>query len=318
MTTVRSNVKLKTLHLTADTRGDISYVNSESESCSEGTDEERISKSLEHANVDPEVVRALIELSRATTEDLRCKVGDTIQPVAETYARGLWHALQPAVENARRIAQQVGRAAADTMARTLPPNWDLSTSDIGGTFRRRFDLATQGVVVTWVPRDFVIKALEDADNVSERDAVLVEHSQLIVEDCRHALTEIMSDEESDLARFGLEAVECAATGRWFAAQALAVNVLESAIREHLDKKPAQLRAENYEWSDASTLYWLRLSMTLVAIQPALATFPQRGAVPESINRNATVHCVVPEQYRQANALHGLLLVTSLLREIRAQ
>lgn len=269
------------------------------------------------ATVDPEVIRAFATFAQSVTADLRRKVVESIQPVTEAYAAQISAALQPAIEAAAWAARQAGRIAGDALARTLPPNWDLTGGDVANVFMRRFELAKEGVVVAWVPRESVIVALEQAAP-GRRPAMLVEHQTWILEDCRQALEVVVSDhEEFGLAGLALEALECAEAGQWGAAQALAVNVLESTIRQRMGKRPSQLRGETYEWGDAKTQYWFRRSMTVAAVQPALDTFPETGPIPKTINRNATVHYVVPEQYTRANALHALLLATSLLREVHA-
>ncbi|MBW3579239.1 MAG: hypothetical protein KY462_16200 [Actinobacteria bacterium] len=273
----------------------------------------------ESVSLDPETVRRLRAMTRMVAEDMQRHVAQIVIPFRERAAE-IREQAEAALAGVRSTLERAGRAAVDAIERTVPPNWDLADPrGLVELFRGRFDLAVEGVVVTWVPRNSVLNAIENTDDGDDRRAVLVANADAILEDCRQAL-QLVADSDGRpvtvmLAGYGLEAVDAAGDGRWAAAQALAVNVLETSIRRLLGKKLPQLRDESIEWDDAATLYWLRESMTMVAVQPALeGWWPDRQPVPARLDRHATVHAVDPVQYTQANALQAVMLVASLLRE----
>jgi|HubBroStandDraft_6_1064221.scaffolds.fasta_scaffold460506_1 hypothetical protein len=204
----------------------------------------------------------------------------------------------------------------------LPTNWRDKPS-------LSLDLALQvingGIPLIWVPRAAIVNELLYVLNPEDRLGILEENTRGISQDCLAVLSEITDPELGELVPMASEAVRALENGYPWPAQALAGNVLDTWIHDAVRRgtfgtiQPRglypQVRGKIEPVSDDTTLEFFREVCALAPVAVALTQFiPGYDPVPVRFNRHATAHRVGHEQYSLANAVIGVMLVSSVLRE----
>lgn len=213
---------------------------------------------------------------------------------------GTWDRLRPSIEMALK-----------SLAEALPQNW----TDVD--FGDAVTLAEAGWPIIWVPRPSLVRELGEGDDDDARDEILVAKAPEILADVLAALEGVTSRGESVIADALREAAESGIDGRWIACQATAAVALDTLVgAETLIYEYRSELKDRYS-DDNTALYELRLALILRALPEAFARFYVRkgDAIPKRFNRNATVHALSYDQLTQRNAVFGLMLTTSLFREL---
>lgn len=197
---------------------------------------------------------------------------------------------------------------------SLPGNWhDLPISD--------FDKLTAtanmtGWSLTWVPRREVLSDLLSAADVTAAERILLDHADDVLADIRAVLPAVQSPILVDQRDAVLQGVDAYDAGAPHPAQAMAATVITTVIEQHFGHS---LGTARQKWDgldpDEEPLLSYRRSLLLRSLGGALQNFRGNDPVPNRFNRHATVHRFDLKQYRTVNALAGLMLATSLLREL---
>lgn len=198
---------------------------------------------------------------------------------------------------------------------SVPANWPL---DRMPSLSRLVELAFEyGIPIIWVPSGDVVVALAAAE---DPDLALVEAAATILKDCRAVAAECDHPALATAVAMLCEAIDVAEDGKWLAAQAAATMVCE------------------YLWvgSDADlivlgdvyprppddpmkiTIRMLRPMFIVNSAEQAWKQFWVKNGddVPKRYNRHASTHTLDEDQYTTRNALVGVMLAASLMREIQ--
>jgi hypothetical protein len=202
--------------------------------------------------------------------------------------------------------------------RAMPANWrGLSGTQVGALVEL---MGRTGLGLAWVPRQEIVVEILDAPNDQARFRILTVREPEVVADLQQALDDVAADQLSELKAAASEAHRAHVDGYHSPAQALAAAALTDLIENHLGSQLSKLRRD-FERVDpmevAGPLEDLRLLTLLVALaKSVLSRFDREGgSVPRTFNRHAALHTVSTDQYTPLNALCGLLLLVSLLREL---
>lgn len=198
------------------------------------------------------------------------------------------------------------------------PNWgvDVDFDDAG---RLALD---DGIPLAYVPPAEIVTGLLAAPTPADRRAVLVSETPVITEACRSLVTDpVITAAFPEYTPLAQAAVAALADGHHESAQALAVNVTESFVREWIAEKYHKVKKHvlaadpakadpNESWVPAR----LRLEMMIL---PLLKFFdewsPKSGKpAPTDLSRHVTAHQAAAGQYTPINALVAVMLMTSLL------
>lgn len=204
-------------------------------------------------------------------------------------------------------------ALREQLGRNLPPNWiDL------GDFEGGIQVAASGWPIIWAPRAEIVARLVAATSDEERDEVLLAETASILDDVLELLRAIAPRGEVAAVDALSEAVEAAQHGLWIACQVIVATVLDAQVTGELKLKydALQALAASHDPEDI-TLHDLRLGLIFRSLPAAFRSFHvgKGDPIPKGFSRHATAHTVSYEQLSQRNALFGLLLTTSLLREL---
>jgi hypothetical protein len=197
--------------------------------------------------------------------------------------------------------------AYEQWADALPHNWrNLSMTELEKVART---METTGWVLAWAPREEVLRELIDARH--RRDAIgrLLTHQDDVLDDLKKELGEITDSSLTDPSVALHQGVRSYEWGHAFPAQAIAAIVLTSLISQHLEASE----------SEVSPLLTFRRNSLLRAGGTALNSYwPSPGdPVPSLFNPYATAHRFDLTHYNQTNALAGLMLGVSFLRDLQA-
>jgi hypothetical protein len=238
----------------------------------------------------------------------------------------------PPAERALRIAretvQEIGpallRSAAAATDRffaelhdAMPGNWQRLTHP------QIFDtvdlMAGTGWSLVWTPPAETVAAILDAPDPESRRAVLLGAETTIVTDLDDLLNRIDNESLKGLRAAAQESLEAYRSGYFKASQALTTSTLSTTVHEQLrEKSHSKVRQK---FLDADKQEAEIRDFRWIAIQRALAKVledyhPVTGQPERSdYNRNASAHRVKEPQYRQVNALSGLMLLVALLVEL---
>lgn len=273
-------------------------------------------------------VAPAVAMQAQLAETMRMAVAPTVAAQARL-AETTWMATVPLAGMQERVAEILrlavaplagqGAALSAVMARAMelyrrinPPNWpeDVSMSEM-------FDLITDtGWALTYVPRSEVILELLGADS-ADRDSVLVAYAEDIAVDCRVCLTEITDPELAHLVAAVGQALDAFDAGLSIPAQATVASVLGDIVSRTFELTFAAAVRELSEDPGEMPLPYVRFWLVASTIPRALSRFhcETGDPVPDRFNRHATAHTVDPRQYTKLNALVGLMMVTSLVRQI---
>lgn len=200
-----------------------------------------------------------------------------------------------------------------------PANWhsaideDVHTIDL-------LDLARDGLPTTWVPGPVVLRALALAAE-DQRQQILLDHEEQALDDCTDALAVVVGGPHDAQARLLEQAIGAMRASLPAGAQAIAANVLDTVLRATTSPWSGYKNwLRQHPDDDEFTIGQLRYVATMAPVRPALEEFwPQKGdPIPVLFNRHATSHAAGDIQYNDVNALIGVLLATSIVREFHEQ
>jgi hypothetical protein len=218
----------------------------------------------------------------------------------------------------RNLSQQAARLA-EGLLRLVPANLrELSAEE----WRQAAVICTkEQLALAWVPRVEIVRALLGVETAEAREMLMIERTAEILSDCEDALRSIKGPNLIELLGFAIQSIEACRAGHEGASQALATNVLDTAMSQHLDAvvkltaTKATGRASElfgHELDDETTLREWRLMMVGAGIPPSYERYDYAKR-DQRYSRHGTSHCVNGNQYRRANALRSILFATSLLK-----
>lgn len=165
---------------------------------------------------------------------------------------------------------------------------------------------------------------ELAAAADDRPNVLADNREEILHDCEDVLADnVTQGRLDDLVDATREAIAVLRQGQAMSAQALASNVVDTALRHAIPPDGARYYGkvlEQIKQSQDCEMRELRRSATFWPVVDALQPFwPHNGdPIPDSYNRHASAHAVGGIQYTDANALIAVMLATSMLRELQEE
>jgi hypothetical protein len=226
-------------------------------------------------------------------------------------ARNLAWLIQQAMSPVRE--GEVGLGATERVfRRVFPPNWfELS---IGAQTIARTRMVETGVCLAWVPRADVVYAFIAAKGKAERDAVLVEHAAAILDDADRVLAEVTHPRLASLRDVASEGLRSYRVGVKRAAQALSAAAVSAVLADHLGETEFRRARQRLTAAEARDLRDLRRVSVELALAAAIAVTHVEPP-PEGFNRHLSAHGVDPDQYTDAHALAGLMLLVGVLREL---
>lgn len=198
---------------------------------------------------------------------------------------------------------------------SVPTNWPL---DRMPSLSRLVELAFEyGIPIIWVPSGDVVVALADAD---DPDLALVEAAPTVLNDCRTVAIECNHPALASAVAMLREAIDVAEDRKWLVAQAAATMVCEYLwVGSNAD---LIILGDPYppppEDPMKITIRMLRPMFIVNAAEQAWKQFwvKKGDEVPKRYNRHASTHTLYEDQYTTRNALVGVMLAASLMREIQ--
>jgi hypothetical protein len=197
--------------------------------------------------------------------------------------------------------------AYDQWAKSLPHNWRrLSMTELEAVART---MERTGWVLAWVPCDDVLRELIDSPDRRAANGRLLARQDDVLGDLRKSLGEVTDPALADLSVALHQGIRSYEWGYAFPAQAIAAVVLTALIKQQLDAGDG---AE-------SPLLTYRKNSLLRAGGTALNSYwPKPGdPVPSLFHPYATAHRFDLTLFNQTNALAGLMLGVSFLRDLQA-
>lgn len=202
----------------------------------------------------------------------------------------------------------------------FPPNWDRERGV--EQYHDFIELAeTETLPLTWVPNTELTYLLLEAEGAEARAELLVEHSSVIVGDCRAVLDEF--DSETHLVTGLRTALDTYEAGFHEPAQSYASSILDTALREAF-AVPKRWSYPNVKKLLHTGKDWRSLALRSARIVPTSAAlrglledfWTDRGdPIPTSPSRHASAHAVHPDQFNQVNAIKFLMLASAMLAEM---
>ena len=198
---------------------------------------------------------------------------------------------------------------------SVPANWPLDRMPSLG---RLVELAFEyGIPIIWVPSGDVVVALADAE---DPDLALVEAASTVLDNCRAVAAECDHPALATAVAMLCEAIDVAEDGKWLAAQAAATIVCEYLWKgSHADLVVLRkVYPSAPEDPMKITMRMLRPMFVVNSATQAWTEFwePRGDVVPKLYNRHASTHTVDEAQYTTRNALVGVMLAASLMREVQ--
>jgi hypothetical protein len=197
--------------------------------------------------------------------------------------------------------------AYDQWAASLPDNWRrLSMTELEAVART---MERTGWVLAWVPREDVVRELIESTDQHGASGRLLARQDDVLGDLRKSLGEVTDPALADLSVALHQGIRSYEWGYAFPAQAIAAVVLTALIKQQLDAGDG---AE-------SPLLTYRKNSLLRAGGTALNSYwPKPGdPVPSLFHPYATAHRFDLTLFNQTNALAGLMLGVSFLRDLQA-
>ena len=234
---------------------------------------------------------------------------DTIlAPLRDQLASLDWSHLMPKIDTS--VFEDVARL----VERHLPPNW----KDVDWHEASDFINETAWPIV-WLPRSDVVAELLSCEP-ADRPTVLSRRRAELLDDAVSLLDEVSWEDLAYLASCTRDVVGALRDGHDRPAQSFTASILTGVLHSVLEYKTLKeaRNAFNANWKEES-IFLVRFALITSTIPSALAQFfPHNGdPVPVTFNRHALAHAPDPAQLTETNALVGLMLVTSMIRELQA-
>jgi hypothetical protein len=275
--------------------------------------QDRIARILRHA-VGPEIAK--IGLLRLDTALRPTSTRALLATGTEEFLRNIQFQV-PSFEATRLHSHRVGAALArmsEWFARIVPPNLrGLKIAE----WERLFDISEeQRIGVLWLPRADVLRQLLDAATVDDRAMILQMRSDDILADCVESLHETTHVALAELVDFAQDAIETHLAGYTSASQALATNVLDTALEQHhvsgVKGMLAACKRLEAKDEETTTLLEMRLRLATAGIPRSYRDYKYHQRDPR-YSRNGTAHAVNGALYTPCNSLRAITLATSWLR-----
>jgi hypothetical protein len=179
-------------------------------------------------------------------------------------------------------------------------------------------MVDEGIPCFLVPDTESVAELRSQPDAAARRSVLVARSDPIFAQCELILGEVTNSDITFLVEKVQEAIAAFRTGQTSAAQALATNVLDSALQDY-----ASLTHRDYVTGKRTAPGGLTRAsyvgdlpyVEAVALAPVVKAHEadNRPDPPKvEYTRHGTTHRVSRQQYTEANAVQAIMLVTSVL------
>jgi hypothetical protein len=232
-----------------------------------------------------------------------------------------------ALRTVQRTAQTVGpmlqaatKASAmffEQFTAAMPPNWRPLTNP------QIFDavelMAGTGWSLVWTPPSETVVAILNAPDAEARRSILLSVEGKVLVDLEQLLDEIATEDLLRLRNAAEESRQAYLSGFFKASQALTATTLSTTLHEQLREKShakvaKMFRAAGETEARVRDFRWIAVQG---AVAKALDDYHPVTGRPErsDFNRNASAHRVKEPQYRQVNALSGLMLLVSVLVEL---
>jgi hypothetical protein len=238
-----------------------------------------------------------------------------------------WHShINDVVRNVSLPRTLLDQLAAEA-ALFLPANLaGLDTEDLYAVLDLSQD---DGVTLSWAPRTEIVKALLPLPTREQRYALLAEHRDDVLDDVDASLRVITHPELAGMVTILRTATRTARAGFSEGAQALAWNVLETAMKGHgnawirrsfpqVTYPPkaghhgtiGSVLDDTDEWGDL-TLLQFKHYLVLAGMRNAFGP----GTTQDTFNRHLGAHRASPDSYRPEFTLPAVLLAHALLRAL---
>jgi hypothetical protein len=212
-----------------------------------------------------------------------------------------------------------------------PPNWHGT----GAAYDLLAVAQDEGVPLSWVPPDAVIRRLRAAKSAADRENVLLDERLTILEACAATIDDCRAPEIADSRVLVSKAVAAVGAGHNEAGMALAVSVGEglahwaveprvkafSSQREH-DEWRAQWESKRSPYRRVDIVAipakdvepWDFIHQVLIApIGHFFANFRPGDTTPKVMSRHVVAHSPSPDHMTPLNALKAVMLVAGILR-----
>lgn len=258
--------------------------------------------------------------------DLSRALAAATKGIQEAVAAAVVPPLEIRIPAFDRLAEVIAplQPALERLDAMMPANWRGARLD----YSDMIVLMKEGIPLVWVPPADVIRQLLAADDAAAREQVIDDCRPAILTSCKAALAAVTDTRFGEQATLLEECVHMADRGMFSGAQALAANVLDTLIRGLTYANPGWLKP-NGQWpgyakvlknipvveDDDATIRQLREAAAFLPFPKALEPFWASDPVPETFNRHATAHAAAATQYTPVNAVTGIMLAVSVLRDI---
>ncbi|WP_028815341.1 hypothetical protein [Streptomyces flavidovirens] len=238
-----------------------------------------------------------------------------------------WHSRINDVVRSVSLPRTLLDRLAAAAALFLPDNLvGLDTEDLYAILEMGED---DGLSLAWAPRTEIVKALFPLEARQERYALLAERRDDVLDDVDASLQIVTHPELTSMVAILSTAARTARAGFGEGAQALAGNVLETAMKKHgnawIRRSFPQVtyppKAGHHgtigsalddadDWGDL-TLLQFKHYLVLAGMRNAFGP----GATQDTFNRHLGAHQASPDAYRPEFVLPAILLAHALLRAL---
>lgn len=232
--------------------------------------------------------------------------------------------IRPAIDARALWGEQLAAQQSEIIKRLAPAFEAMRSAFLPPNLRRieHLDLeainevvSDDGIALYGVPRLSIAKAIIAAPDTAARRQILENNSADISADCRSIAEHYESDAVRELQPFALEALDAFDAGHLAAAQALAANVIDSALNMRFGDDRRRFSPNGSTKTKAA--YDEFTVREFIAFGPVWETYQQYRVnkgdpIPTTFSRNATAHNVCQGQYTPVNAIQGLMIACALL------
>ncbi|MGW6865125.1 hypothetical protein [Streptomyces sp. NPDC054901] len=238
-----------------------------------------------------------------------------------------WHSRVSKTVSSLSLPLTLLAQLARTAAQFLPPNLrGLNHDDLSGIL---YLCEEDGLSLAWAPRTSIVRSVLSLSTNVERCALLAERRDDVLDDIEASLQCVTHPGLAGMSLLLNSAVRTARAGFDEGAQALAGNVLETAMSGHGNAwirssfPQAEYTSRGHHptiasalsgsapWTDL-TLLQFKHFLVLVGLSNA---FAPRVATQDTFNRHLGAHQASPDSYRAEFVLPALLLAHALLRAL---
>lgn len=176
----------------------------------------------------------------------------------------------------------------------------------------------EGLSLMYVPRASVVTEVLGAEDTASRLRVLYQRRDEIMDDCVEQLDYCTDVELTELVPAAREAIECLRASMFLGAQALAASVLDSTLQRVYDRDvydAVKRRTKDGQPTQALEDMGFRDSLVFVPVWTVYQQYWVHNGdpIPSTFARHASAHAVGAVQYTPANAVHSIMIATTLLR-----